>query len=263
MTNEFKGGLIVGVENSDQAKIAEGVGARGVVVVVANVNMNVTDIAFPATAVTADTAVVRDVLGSVLVPVIGRIRLGHIIEAKVMEACHVDAIDEHEGLTQAADEGIEKFSSNIPIIAGVQNLKESLKAILQGASMLRTHFKLKEDRPLIGETVKVLTKIADDIEGLNGKTDAELTTYLGSIKYPLAGLKNIIKTKKFPVPLFAEGGIILPTDVAMVMGLNADGCIASSLVFKVPDPKRRIHSMIKAVQYYNNPAKLINYLEDS
>ncbi|KAJ2656264.1 hypothetical protein IW148_005682, partial [Coemansia sp. RSA 1199] len=130
MTNEFKGGLIVGVENSDQAKIAENVGARGVVVVVANANMDKTDVAFKAT-VTADTAVVRDVLSSVLVPVIGRIRLGHVIEAKVMEASYADAIDEHEGLTQAADEGIEKFSSNVPIIAGVQNLKGALKAILQ------------------------------------------------------------------------------------------------------------------------------------
>ncbi|KAJ2472163.1 hypothetical protein IWW56_006199, partial [Coemansia sp. RSA 2131] len=125
MTNEFKGGLIVCVENSDQAKIAEKVGVRGVVVIGTEYN------APTNRTVTADPAVVRDVLRSVLVPVIGRISLGHVIEAKVMEACHVDAIDEHEGKNQAADEGIEKFSSNVPIIAGVENLKEALKAILQ------------------------------------------------------------------------------------------------------------------------------------
>ncbi|KAJ2308788.1 hypothetical protein IWW55_000225 [Coemansia sp. RSA 2706] len=188
MANMFKGGVIVAVENGEQAKIAEKLGARGVEVVAPVPKAPALEF---NTTVTADPSIVREVLGAVVLPVVGRIRYGHVIEAQVMKACGVNAIDEHEGTTNASDEVVPKADDTLPYFAGIKRLQ------------------------------------------------------------------------RLPVPLFADGGIVLPTDVAMVMDLKADGAIVSQVVFQVPDPARRVRSMVMAAAHFRNPAILLQFVEDT
>ncbi|KAJ2633389.1 hypothetical protein H4R22_000490 [Coemansia sp. RSA 1290] len=257
MTKQFKNGVIVAVENSNHAVIAEKVGALGVEVVVNAENVKKT--AAENQVVTTDPAIVRDVLDSIVLPVIARVRQGHFIEAEVMEASGANAIDEHEVQTSNKDVGIpmDKKSYKIPVFGGAANLKEALTAINQGASLIRTTYKEKYDVPHIEKTVQALNKILNDINDLvEGKVEI---ASLGADLEELA--KDVVTNKKLPVPLFAEGGIVLPSDAAMMMDLGADGVITSSLVFHVPNPDRRIWSIVKAVQNFNDPSKLIKYVE--
>ncbi|KAJ2846434.1 hypothetical protein IWW36_004356 [Coemansia brasiliensis] len=257
MTDQFKNGVIVSVETSDHAVLAEKVGALGVEAV-ANVEAFKKDIAKDIPLI-ADPATVRDILNSIVLPVIARVRQGHFIEAEVMEASGADAIDEHEVDSKNTDVGIamDKKNFKIPVFAGAANLKEALTAINQGASLIRTTYNGKYDAPNIDKTVQALNKIVSEINDL---AEGKITVAsLGSDLEDLA--KGVAKNKKLPVPLFADGGIVLPSDAAMMMELGADGVIVSSLVFYVPNPDRRIWSIIKAVTHYNDPSKLIKYVE--
>ncbi|KAJ1841990.1 hypothetical protein LPJ70_004005 [Coemansia sp. RSA 2708] len=260
MANMFKGGVIVAVENGEQAKIAEKLGARGVEVVAPVPKAPALEV---NTTVTADPAVVREVLGAVVLPVVGRIRYGHMIEAQVMKACGVNAIDEHEGTTNASDEVVPKADDTLPYFAGVADLKEALCAISAGASLIRTQFKEKEENPKVEVTVGILNKIYGEIAALKTKTEAELKAIAKDGRCSVALVEQIKRLQRLPVPLFADGGIVLPTDVAMVMDLKADGAIVSQVVFQVPDPARRVRSMVMAAAHFRNPAILLQFVEDT
>ncbi|KAJ2453799.1 hypothetical protein EV183_001996 [Coemansia sp. RSA 2336] len=219
MTALFKGGVIVGVENSDQAAIAEKVGARGVEVVVGTPAVKST--AAEGQTVTADPATVRDVLDTIVLPVVVRVRQGHFIEAEVMETSGANVLDEHEVDSKGKDIGIamDKKNFKIPVIGGASNLKEALTAISQGATLIRTTSKDAFDALTVENTVKTLNTILGDINKL---VEGKVT--VASLGADLEALANdVVKNKRLPVPLFAEGGIALSSDAAMMMDLGADG----------------------------------------
>ncbi|KAJ2477400.1 Pyridoxal 5'-phosphate synthase subunit snz1 [Coemansia sp. RSA 2131] len=262
MTSLFKGGVIVVVHDSDHAKLAERLGARGLIV--GNAMRKGIDNEHVVSA--AGPAVVRDILSSVLLPTIGRVRVGHTTEAQIMEACGCDGVDEHEGMTTTGAKTYKKFNTKIPFIAGASTLDTALKAIFEGASMIRTSCGADEDKPDIKLTANTIKTIYAGINKYVKMTKPELDAEMvakGHSQTMIALIKQCVTLKKLPVPLFADGGIMLPMDAAMMMSLGADGVIASVQVFQAADPARRIRSIVMAVAHHDNAGKLAGICEDN
>ncbi|KAJ1843597.1 hypothetical protein LPJ70_003323 [Coemansia sp. RSA 2708] len=263
MLEQFQGGVIAVVYISSHAKVAERVGARGLIV--SNLKRFEADNKMHISAAAPST--VREVLSTTVLPTFGRIRLGHTIEAKLMQACGVNGIDEHEGLANTTNTMIARDEFAIPFISGVTDVASAIKAIAAGATGLRTNCGTTEDMPNIQNTSKNLRTIISGCKELIAKlatiNESEYATHADTKAHDAKVLKDMKKCKRLPVPLFADGGIVLPMDVAMMLSMGADAVIVSAQVFQAADPDRRLRSLVMAAKYFRDPVKLATISEDT
>ncbi|KAJ2453791.1 hypothetical protein EV183_001988 [Coemansia sp. RSA 2336] len=254
MVNLFRNGVLVVVYNDEQAHVAEKVGARGIIVGNETLAYAASKKYIPA----APATVVRDVLGSVFLPVFGRIRQCHRVEAQMMEACGVNGIDEFEGMAAIGEDLISREPYKVPFMKGVTNLKEAFVAIHKGVSMLRTSCKVGDNLYKIHEAATILRTIDEEIQAIATKTDDPTMKKIKEYKEATSEslVDQVIKNKRLPVPLLAHGGIMKPMDAAMMMRLKADGVVASAQVFKSSEPDRRIRSLVLATAHHQDAKKL-------
>ncbi|PIA15086.1 hypothetical protein COEREDRAFT_82291, partial [Coemansia reversa NRRL 1564] len=201
-------------------------------------------------------------MSSMLLPVIGRVRVGHHMEARVMESCGVNAIDESETLEATSSIFIEKHPFKVPFVCGVGNLIEALKRISEGASMLRSKLDVpprnkggsaEEDKPSITNAVNCIRVIQEDIKKLINMSivDREKYTKINNLDTDL--VMQVIRLKRLSLPFYADGGVVLPTDVAMLMDIGYDGVFASVQLFQAPNSEKRMRALVLAAKHYKNP----------
>lgn len=245
----LKGGVIMDVVNAEQAKIAEEAGA---VAVMALERVPADIRATGGVARMADPKIVKEIMKAVTIPVMAKARIGHFVEAQVLEALGVDYIDESEVLTPA-DENyhIDKLNFKVPFVCGARNLGEALRRIGEGAAMIRT--KGEPGTGNIVEAVRHMREVMDEIRRLKNIPKEELMTKAKELGAPFELLQEVAQKGKLPVVNFAAGGIATPADAALMMQLGADGVFVGSGIFKSDDPKIRARAIVAATTHYDNP----------
>lgn len=245
----LKGGVIMDVINAEQAKIAEDAGACAVMAL----ERVPSDIrAAGGVARMADLTIIEDVMKAVSIPVMAKCRIGHFVEARVLEALGVDYIDESEVLTPAdEDNHILKNEFKVPFVCGCRNLGEALRRIGEGAAMMRT--KGEAGTGNVVEAVRHMRTVMADMRRVKSMLPEELMAYAKSIGAPYELVKQVHKTGKLPVVNFAAGGVATPADAALMMQLGAEGVFVGSGIFKSSDPSTRAKAIVKAVTHYNDP----------
>lgn len=248
----LKGGVIMDVTNPDQAKIAEDAGA----VAVMALERIPSDIrAEGGVARMANAGLIQKIQEAVSIPVMAKCRIGHFVEAQILEALFVDFIDESEVLTPADEENhIDKHMFRIPFVCGCLNLGQALRRIGEGAAMIRT--KGEAGTGNIVEAVRHMRSVKRDINRLSRMDPAELMTVAKELGAPYHLVKKVANTGKLPVPCFAAGGIATPADAALMMQLGAESVFVGSGIFKSEDPAERAKAIVAAVTYYNDPETL-------
>ncbi len=255
MAEMQKGGVIMDVVNAEQAKIAEEAGA---VAVMALERVPADIRAAGGVARMADPTIVEEVMNAVSIPVMAKARIGHVVEARVLESLGVDYIDESEVLTPA-DEiyHIKKNDYTVPFVCGCRNIGEATRRIGEGASMLRT--KGEPGTGNIVEAVRHMREVQSQIRQIGSLSDDELMTYAKDHGAPYELLLQIKEEGRLPVVNFAAGGIATPADAALMMELGADGVFVGSGIFKSNDPKKFARAIVEATTHYND-YKLIGEL---
>ena len=248
----FKGGVIMDVVTPEQAKIAQEAGACAVMAlerVPADIR------AAGGVARMADPDVIVRIMDAVSIPVMAKCRIGHFVEAQVLEALGVDYIDESEVLTPA-DEAhhINKHPFKVPFVCGCRDLGEALRRIGEGAAMIRT--KGEAGTGDIVEAVRHMRAVWDGIRRLKSLPEDELMAEAKALGAPLEPLRETRELGRLPVVNFAAGGVATPADAALMMQLGAEGVFVGSGIFKSDDPAPRAHAIVKAVTNYNDPAVL-------
>ncbi|MBC1458410.1 pyridoxal 5'-phosphate synthase lyase subunit PdxS [Listeria newyorkensis] len=248
MAQMQKGGVIMDVINAEQAKIAEDAGA----VAVMALERVPSDIrAAGGVARMADPRIIEEVMNAVSIPVMAKARIGHISEARVLEAMGVDYIDESEVLTPADDEfHLLKSDFTVPFVCGCRDLGEALRRIGEGASMLRT--KGEPGTGNIVEAVRHMRKVNSQIRKVSVMSDDELMTEAKLLGAPYELLKEIKTLGKLPVVNFAAGGVATPADAALMMELGADGVFVGSGIFKSDNPAKFANAIVQATTYYTD-----------
>jgi pyridoxal 5'-phosphate synthase pdxS subunit len=248
----LKGGVIMDVTNSDQAKIAEDAGA----VAVMALERIPSDIrAQGGVARMSYAELIQRIQEAVSIPVMAKCRIGHFVEAQILEALFVDFIDESEVLTPADEEyHIDKQNFKIPFVCGCRNLGEALRRIGEGAAMIRT--KGEAGSGNIVEAVRHMRCVNRDIKRLTTLDHAELMTEAKLMGAPYHLVEQVARTGKLPVPNFAAGGIATPADAALMMQLGAESVFVGSGIFKSEDPAERAKAIVAAATYYNDPETL-------
>ena len=248
----LKGGVIMDVTTPEQAKIAEDGGAVSVMAlerVPADIR------AEGGVARMTDPAIIEKIMDAVSIPVMAKVRIGHFVEAQILEAIGVDYIDESEVLTPADDKyHINKWNFKVPFVCGAVNLGEALRRIGEGAAMIRT--KGEAGTGNVVEAVRHMRTINDEIAKLASLPQEELMTAAKNLGAPYELVKWVAKEKKLPVVNFSAGGIATPADAAMMMQLGADGVFVGSGIFKSENPAKRAQAIVQAVTHYNDPAIL-------
>ncbi|WP_268237937.1 pyridoxal 5'-phosphate synthase lyase subunit PdxS [Ornithinibacillus halotolerans] len=243
-----KGGVIMDVINAEQAKIAE---ASGAIAVMALERVPSDIRAAGGVARMADPRIVEEVMNAVNIPVMAKVRIGHIVEARVLEAMGVDYIDESEVLTPADEDfHILKSEYNVPFVCGCRDLGEAARRIGEGASMVRT--KGEPGTGNIVEAVRHMRKVQAQVRKVSLMNDDELMTEAKNLGAPYEVLKQIKETGKLPVVNFAAGGVATPADAALMMELGADGVFVGSGIFKSENPERFANSIVQATENYND-----------
>ena len=241
-------GVIMDVVNAEQAKIAE---ASGAIAVMALERVPSDIRAAGGVARMADVQIMEDVMQAVSIPVMAKARIGHIVEARVLESMGVDYIDESEVLTPADEEfHILKSSFNVPFVCGSRNLGEAARRIGEGASMIRT--KGEPGTGNIVEAVRHLRKVNAGIRKVTMMNEDELMTEAKHIGAPYDVLKHIKQEGKLPVSNFAAGGVATPADAALMMELGADGVFVGSGIFKSDNPEKFARAIVKATANYQD-----------
>jgi len=254
----FKGGVIMDVTTAEQAKIAEEAGA---VAVMALERVPADIRKAGGVARMASITKIREIMETVSIPVMAKVRIGHIAEARILEALGVDFIDESEVLTPADDRfHINKHEFNVPFVCGARDLGEALRRIAEGAAMIRT--KGEAGTGNIVEAVKHMRRVMDAIRKVSNMADEELVSYAKEIGAPVNLVKEVKKLKRLPVVNFAAGGVATPADAALMMMLGADGVFVGSGIFKSKDPVKMARSIVMAVTYWNDPEKLLEVSSD-
>jgi len=254
----FKGGVIMDVTTAEQAKIAEEAGA---VAVMALERVPADIRKAGGVARMASITKIRKIMETVSIPVMAKVRIGHIAEARILEALGVDFIDESEVLTPADDRfHINKHEFNVPFVCGARDLGEALRRIAEGAAMIRT--KGEAGTGNIVEAVKHMRRVMDAIRKVSNMADEELVSYAKEIGAPVNLVKEVKKLKRLPVVNFAAGGVATPADAALMMMLGADGVFVGSGIFKSKDPVKMARSIVMAVTYWNDPEKLLEVSSD-
>ncbi|AVQ97540.1 pyridoxal 5'-phosphate synthase lyase subunit PdxS [Oceanobacillus sp. M65] len=250
MAEMQKGGVIMDVVNAEQAKIAE---AAGAVAVMALERVPSDIRAAGGVARMADPTITEDVLNAVSIPVMAKARIGHIVEARVLEAMGVDYIDESEVLTPADDiYHLNKSDYTVPFVCGCRNLGEAARRIGEGASMLRT--KGEPGTGNIVEAVRHMREVQSEIRKLSAMSKDEVMTFAKVIGAPFELLLQIREEGRLPVVNFAAGGIATPSDAALMMELGADGVFVGSGIFKSDNPEKFAKAIVEATTHYQDYA---------
>jgi pyridoxal 5'-phosphate synthase pdxS subunit len=245
----LEGGVIMDVVDASQAKIAEDAGA----VAVMALERVPSDIRRDGgVARMSDPELVEGIVAAVTIPVMAKARIGHFVEAQILQALGVDYIDESEVLTPA-DEAhhIDKWAFTVPFVCGATNLGEALRRISEGAAMIRS--KGEAGTGNIVEAVRHLRSILGDIRKITQADSAEIYDWAKQLRAPVGLVQEIAETGKLPVPLFCAGGIATPADAALVMQLGAQATFVGSGIFKSDDPARRAKAIVEATAHYEDP----------
>ncbi|MBT4120675.1 MAG: pyridoxal 5'-phosphate synthase lyase subunit PdxS [Candidatus Magasanikbacteria bacterium] len=245
----LKGGVIMDVVNAEQARIAEDAGA----VAVMALERVPSDIrADGGVARMSDPKMIKEIMAEVSIPVMAKVRIGHFVEAQILEALEVDYIDESEVLTPADEKyHIDKSNFKIPFVCGCRNLGEALRRISEGATMIRT--KGEAGTGNIVEAVRHMRTVNEETEALQKMNDSELEKYSEEERTALDLLKEVISLGRLPVVNFAAGGIATPADAALMMQLGCDGVFVGSGIFKSDDPAGRAKAIVEAVMNFESP----------
>ena len=250
LAQTLKGGVIMDVVTPEQAKIAEEAGACAVMAlerVPADIRAD------GGVARMADPTVIKAIMKAVSIPVMAKCRIGHFVEAQVLEALGVDFIDESEVLTPADESHhVWKHDFKVPFVCGCLDLGEALRRIAEGAAMIRT--KGEAGTGNIVEAVRHMRAVQDGIRRLQALPEEELVAETKALGAPLEFVMEVHKTGKLPVVNFAAGGIATPADAALMMQLGAEGVFVGSGIFKSSDPAPRAQAIVKATTHYQDPA---------
>jgi len=254
----LKGGVIMDVMNPEQAKIAEEAGACAVMAlerIPADIRTE------KGVARMSDPTMIKAIMNAVSIPVMAKARIGHFVEAQILQELGVDCVDESEVLTMA-DEGnhINKNKFKVPFVSGCRNLGEALRRIAEGASMIRT--KGEAGTGDIVEAVRHIRTLHKEIRMLQTMDDDEVFTFAKEIGAPVGLIQQVKRDGKLPVVNFAAGGVATPADAALCMQLGVDGVFVGSGIFKSTAPEKRARAIVKAVTHFRDPKVLAEVSED-
>ncbi|MBV6457967.1 MAG: Pyridoxal 5'-phosphate synthase subunit PdxS [Fimbriimonadaceae bacterium] len=248
----LKGGVIMDVTNPDQAKIAEDAGAVAVMAlerVPADIRRD------GGVARMSDPEMILGIKAAVSIPVMAKCRIGHFVEAEILQALEVDFIDESEVLTPADEEHhVDKHVFTVPFVCGARNLGEALRRCGEGAAMIRT--KGEAGTGDVVEAVRHMRTIMGEIRMVQSSREDELYTFAKELQAPLNLVREVHETGRMPVPNFSAGGIATPADAAMMMKLGAETVFVGSGIFKSGDPARRAKAIVESVLFKDDPKKL-------
>ncbi|MBS3972595.1 MAG: pyridoxal 5'-phosphate synthase lyase subunit PdxS [Erysipelotrichia bacterium] len=254
----LKGGVIMDVTSAEEALIAQEAGACAVMAlerVPADIRKD------GGVARASDPKMIKEIQAAVSIPVMAKVRIGHFVEAQILEALEVDYIDESEVLTPADPTyHIDKTAFKVPFVCGAKNLGEALRRISEGASMIRT-----KGEPGTGdviEAVKHMRMMTLEIRRIQSLEKSELYHAAKELQAPIHLVEYVHEHGKLPVVNFAAGGVATPADAAMMMQLGCDGVFVGSGIFKSGDPRKRAAAIVKAVTHYNDPKILAEVSED-
>jgi pyridoxal 5'-phosphate synthase pdxS subunit len=254
----LKGGVIMDVTNAEQAKIAQEAGACAVMAlerIPADIR------AAGGVSRMSDPKLIKEIQAAVTIPVMAKVRIGHFVEAQILEALEIDYIDESEVLSPADNTyHIDKTQFSVPFVCGAKNLGEALRRISEGASMIRT-----KGEPGTGDVVQAVTHmrlIQSEIRNVQSLRTDELFNKAKELQVPYDLIKYVHEFGKLPVVNFAAGGVATPADAALMMQLGAEGVFVGSGIFKSGDPAKRAQAIVKAVTNYNNPKILAEISEN-
>jgi len=254
----LKGGVIMDVVNAEQARIAEEAGACAVMAlerVPADIR------AQGGVARMSDPKLIKEIIDAVTIPVMAKVRVGHFVEAQIVEAIGADYIDESEVLTPADEQcHIHKHTFRIPFVCGATDLGEALRRVSEGAAMIRT--KGEAGTGNVVEAVRHARSLQSSIRLASTMSDEELYTFAKDLRAPYHLLKETARLKRLPVVTFAAGGVATPADAALMMQLGCDGVFVGSGIFHSGDPAKRARAIVQAVTHYNNPKILAAVSED-
>jgi pyridoxal 5'-phosphate synthase pdxS subunit len=254
----LKGGVIMDVVTPEQAVIAEEAGACAVMAlerVPADIRAD------GGVARMSDPGMIKEIIAAVTIPVMAKARIGHFVEAQILQAIGVDYVDESEVLTPADEEHhINKHNFKIPFVCGCRNLGEALRRIGEGAAMIRT--KGEAGTGDVVEAVRHARAVLGEIRRLQLMPDEELMSYAKNIGAPYALVKETKELGRLPVVNFAAGGLATPADAALMMQIGVDGVFVGSGIFKSGDPARRAKAIVEATTHYNNPDILAKISEN-
>ena len=258
INTKLKGGVIMDVSTPEQAKIAQ---AAGAVAVMALERVPADIRAAGGVSRMSDPAMIKKIQAAVTIPVMAKARIGHIVEAEILQAIAVDYIDESEVLSPADDVyHIDKTTFTTPFVCGAKDLGEALRRIKEGASMIRT-----KGEPGTGDVVQAvrhMRKMMGAIRELTSKSEEELYVAAKDLQSPYGLVKYVAEHGKLPVPMFSAGGVATPADAALMCKLGAQGVFVGSGIFKSGDPAKRAAAIVQAVQNYNNPTLLAEISQD-
>jgi pyridoxal 5'-phosphate synthase pdxS subunit len=248
----LRGGVIMDVTDADQARIAEEAGA---VAVMALERVPADIRAHGGVARMADPKKIREIMETVTIPVMAKARIGHFVEAQILEALGVDFVDESEVLTPADEEHhINKHAFKVPFVCGCRDLGEALRRIGEGAAMIRT--KGEAGTGNVVEAVRHIRSVTSEIRRLQSMREEELMAAAKELRAPYDLVVEVAKSGKLPVPNFSAGGVATPADAALMRQLGAEAVFVGSGIFKSDDPARRAYAIVSAVTYYDDPKKL-------
>jgi len=254
----LKGGIIMDVTNAEQARIAEKAGACAVMAlerVPADIRTD------GGVARMSDPKMIKEIKAAVTIPVMAKARIGHFVEAQILQALQVDYIDESEVLTPADKENhIDKRPFTVPFVCGARNLGEALRRIEEGAAMIRT--KGEAGTGDVQHAVLHARSINAEIKMIANMDDQQLRAHAKKIQVSYDLLQETAKLGRLPVVTFSAGGLATPADVAMLMQLGVDGVFVGSGIFKSHNPAKRAAAMVLATTHYNDPVKLAEISED-
>ncbi len=249
MAEMLKGGVIMDVVTADQAKIAEDAGA---VAVMALERVPADIRAQGGVARMSDPDMIDGIIEAVSIPVMAKARIGHMVEAQVLQAIGVDYIDESEVLTPADEANhIDKWAFTVPFVCGATNLGEALRRIGEGAAMIRS--KGEAGTGNVVEATRHMRSIRAEIRRLSTMGDDELYAAAKELRAPVDLVREVAEAGKLPVVLFTAGGIATPADAAMMMQLGAEGVFVGSGIFKSGDPAKRAEAIVKATTFHDDP----------
>jgi pyridoxal 5'-phosphate synthase pdxS subunit len=244
----LKGGVIMDVVTPEQARIAEDAGACAVMAlerVPADIRRD------GGVARMSDPEMIEAIKATVRIPVMAKARIGHFVEAQILEALGVDFVDESEVLTPADEKHhIDKFAFTVPFVCGATNLGEALRRVSEGACMIRS--KGEAGTGNIVEAVRHLRSIFGDIRKITQADSSELFDWAKNLQAPLPLVQEIAETGKFPVPIFCAGGIATPADAALAMQLGAEAVFVGSGIFKSDDPAPRAKAIVEATTHFRD-----------
>ena len=254
----FKGGVIMDVTTPEQARIAEEAGACAVM---ALERIPVDIRAAGGVSRMSDPKMIKGIQQAVSIPVMAKVRIGHFVEAQILQAIDIDYIDESEVLTPADDtQHIDKTKFAVPFVCGARDLGEALRRVAEGASMIRT--KGEAGTGDVVQAVRHMRKMQSQIREVAGLAEDELFEKAKQLQVPLDLLRQVHETGKLPVVNFAAGGVATPADAALMMQLGAEGVFVGSGIFKSGNPAKRAAAIVKSVANYTDAALIASLSED-